>query len=173
LLDIDPGGEPDIVCDARNLETLPAGEYDAVYCAHNLEHYYNHEAPKVLLGFLHVLKDDGFVHIRVPDVKELMSIVVQKNLDMDDTLYFAPSGIPVLVRDVLYGWEVEMRRTGNDFYSHKNGFTQKSLRRILHKSGFSHVYVGNGNLEVIGIAFKNPPSEYYKKLLDLSEIPSE
>lgn len=171
LLDIDPGGDPDIICDARNLKTLPAKQYDAVYCSHNLEHYYNFDAPIVIQGFLHVLKDDGFVHILVPDIKEVMSIVIQKNLDMDDILYHSPAGIPVLVRDVIYGWETEMRAMGNDFYSHKNGFTPLSLRKLLHKTGFSHVYTGTANLEVIGIAFKEAPSDYYKKLLDLREIP--
>ena len=39
LLDIDPSGTPDIVCDARNLQSLEAGRYDAVYCSHNIEHY--------------------------------------------------------------------------------------------------------------------------------------
>ena len=37
LLDIDPRGSPDIVCDARNLTTLDGGQFDAVYCSHNLE----------------------------------------------------------------------------------------------------------------------------------------
>ena len=38
LLDVDPRGSPDIVCDARLLTTLPAGQFDAIYCSHNLEH---------------------------------------------------------------------------------------------------------------------------------------
>ena len=38
LLDIDPKGAPDIVCDARQLTTLAASQFDAVYCSHNLEH---------------------------------------------------------------------------------------------------------------------------------------
>lgn len=38
LLDIDPKGAPDIVCDARQLTTLDASQFDAVYCSHNLEH---------------------------------------------------------------------------------------------------------------------------------------
>ena len=71
LLDIDAKGNPDIVLDARKLSQLPPSEYDAVYCSHNLEHYYRHDAPYVLQGFLHVLKEDGFAHIIVPDIGEL------------------------------------------------------------------------------------------------------
>ncbi len=36
LLDIDPAGNPDIVCDARELQTLEPGRFHAVYCSHNL-----------------------------------------------------------------------------------------------------------------------------------------
>ena len=43
LLDIDLRGHPDVVCDARPLNTLPAAEYDSIYCSYNLEHYYRHD----------------------------------------------------------------------------------------------------------------------------------
>src|SRR6516164_8820387 len=68
LLDIDPAGNPDIVCDARELLSLAPLQFDAVYCSHNLEHYYKHETAAVLRGFLHILKMDGFAEIRVPDM---------------------------------------------------------------------------------------------------------
>jgi len=77
LLDIDPIGKPDIVCDARELTTLDVEPFDAIYCSHNLEHYYAHDVPKVLAGFLHLLKDDGFIDIRVPDIKAVMEMVVR------------------------------------------------------------------------------------------------
>lgn len=51
LLDIDPGSGADIVCDARRLDTLPPAQFDAIYCSHNLEHYYAHDVPKVVAGF--------------------------------------------------------------------------------------------------------------------------
>jgi hypothetical protein len=31
LLDIDPKGSPDILCDARELMTLEGGQFDAIY----------------------------------------------------------------------------------------------------------------------------------------------
>jgi hypothetical protein len=48
LLDIDPKGLQDIILDARNLTSLAADRFDAVYCAHNLEHYCRHDVNKVL-----------------------------------------------------------------------------------------------------------------------------
>ena len=69
LLDIDPRQKPDVVCDARELGTLPADLYDAVYCSHNLEHYWRHDAPLVVAGFAHVLRGHGFAEVAVPDLK--------------------------------------------------------------------------------------------------------
>jgi SAM-dependent methyltransferase len=167
LLDIDPKGNPDVVCDARELLTLPAATYDAVYCSHNLEHYHRHDGLKVLAGFIHVLKADGFVHIRVPDLGELMRVLAEKNLDIDDFLYQSPAG-PITARDVFYGYGVEIESSGNDFFAHKTGFTEKSLSAFLAKAGFPWVFMGVGNLEIMAIAFANKPSEYAEKLFNLT-----
>ncbi len=166
LLDIDPAGKPDIVCDARELISLEARQFDAVYCSHNLEHYYRHDVPKVLKGFLHVLKPDGFAHIRVPDIGMLFKLVAQNNLDIEAVLYQAPGG-PVHVYDVLYGWQQQIEKSGNDFFAHKNGFTEKSLVQILRRYGFNWVYHGTGNLEVAAFAFINEPSAALASSLNL------
>ncbi len=166
LLDIDPKGNPDIICDSRELSKLPGSTFDSVYCSHNLEHYYRHDALKVLAGFVHVLKADGFACIRVPDMGEVMRTVVSKNLDIDDFLYQSTMG-PITVRDVIYGHGAEIERSGNDFFGHKTGFTQKSLISILNASGFSWVISAVADLEVMALAFTNEPSEYAKKLFNL------
>ncbi len=43
LLDIDPAGKPDLALDARLLGTIAPAQFDAIFCSHNLEHYYRHE----------------------------------------------------------------------------------------------------------------------------------
>jgi hypothetical protein len=159
LLDIDPRGNPDVVCDARVLIDLPSAQYDAVYCSHNLEHYYRHDVVKVLAGFRHVLKDDGFIHIRVPDMAGLMKKVVDGGMDIDDLLYVSAAG-PIHVHDVVYGLASEIEHSGNDFYAHKTGFTETSLTKRLKASGFPYVYTLIGELEIVAIAFKNIPTEY-------------
>jgi hypothetical protein len=166
LLDIDPRGKPDIVCDARELASLPGAQFEAVYCSHNLEHYHRHDVPRVLSGFLHVLKPQGFAHIRVPDMEELMRTVVAKSLDIDDVLYVSPAG-PITVRDTIYGYGVEIERSGNDFYAHKTGFTRKSLIGMLNRCGFPHLFLGTGNFEIAAFAFREAPSAEAKALLKL------
>lgn len=168
LLDIDPRGRPDVVCDARELFRLPASHYDSIYCSHNLEHYYRHDVLKVLTGFGHVLKRDGFIHIRVPDMGMLMQTVVQQNLDIDDFLYQSPAG-PIRVRDVIYGYGIEIEQSGNDFYAHKTGFTQKSLLNTLHSTGFKYVFAGAGNLEIFAFAFVERPTAFAATLLNLPD----
>ena len=166
LLDIDPQGEPDVVCDARALQNLPAAQYDAVYCSHNLEHYFSHDVAKVLAGFMHVMKDEAFAHIRVPDLGELMRVVADKKLDIEDVLYQSPAG-PISVRDVIYGYGPEIQRSGHDFYAHKTGFTRKSLLTALAKAGFTHVFAGTGKLEIAAFAFKAQPTAEMAALLNL------
>lgn len=166
LLDIDPHGQPDVVCDARTLQILPAAQYDAVYCSHNLEHYFRHDVPKVLAGFLHVMKDEAFAHIRVPDLGELMRVVAEKQLDIEDVLYQSPAG-PISVRDVIYGYGPEIERSGQDFYAHKTGFTRKSLLATLEAAGFTHVFTGTGKLEIVAFAFKAQPTAEMAALLKL------
>lgn len=166
LLDIDPRHAPDILCDARELDKLAPAQFDAIYCAHNLEHYFRHEVPAVLGGFLHVLKDDGFAHIRVPDMGEVMRTVVSRNLDIDDVLYQSAAG-PITVLDVIYGHGRDIERSGNDFFAHKTGFTQQALTGALNRCGFDHVFARAlpEMLEVQAFAFKRPPGEAMAALL--------
>lgn len=167
LLDIDPRHNPDVVCDARELITRPAAEYDSVYCSHNLEHYYRHDVAKVLAGFFHVLKPDGFVLIRVPDMGKVMETVVQKGLDINDALYESPMG-PITVRDIIYGHSWEIESSGSDFYAHKTGFTSKSLTAVLIAAGFAKVSIATADpFEIWAIALLDRPTEYVTTLLGL------
>jgi len=168
LLDIDPRGNPDVVCDARELESLEAEQYDAVYCSHNLEHYYKHDGAIVLKGFLHVLKPQGFAEIRVPDIDVVMRTLVERNMDVEDVLYVSPSG-PITVRDVIYGWALEIERSGEDFFAHKTGFTPRSLHAALKEAGFRTLFVFPiaEAFEIRAFAFKSEPTEAQRTMLSL------
>lgn len=167
LLDIDARGNPDLVCDARELLTLEASRYDAVYCSHNLEHYYRHDGRKVLQGFIHILKDDGFAEIRVPDIAQVIATVQEHRLDLDDVLYESAAG-PISAHDVIYGLQSEIVNSGQDFYAHKTGFTPKSLMSILSEAGFRYIFLAEGaQLAVHALAFKTEPTVWQRALLDL------
>jgi len=167
LLDIDPSGNPDIVCDARKLVTLSQNIYDAVYCSHNLEHYYRHDGLLVVKGFHHILKQDGFVEIRVPDISQVISALQTQRLGLDDVMYVSPAG-PITAHDIIYGFQYQIERSGQDFYAHKTGFTPESLAKVLFRGGFSHVVLRVNDMSdlfsVHALAFKAEPSP---ALLDL------
>ena len=167
LLDIDPKGAPDIVGDARELANQKAGQFDAIYCSHNLEHYYAHEVPKVLAGFLHVLKPGGFAEIRVPDLDAVLRTWAERRMDIEDALYTSPMG-PVRVRDVIYGYGPEIERSGHDFYAHKTGFTPNSLAAALNAAEFQTLVRRPGRAyEIVIVAFRKKPTASQTKLMDL------
>lgn len=171
VLDIDPRVKPNIVADARELLQHPTGNYDAIFCSHNLEHYYPHEVPRVLKGFQHMLAADGYAEIWVPDVGWVMREMIQKNMDIDDVLYTSPAG-PIMVRDVLYGWHKEIEESGQDYYAHKTGFTPKSLAKNIVAAGFPYYALVNRKLpyEVGILAFKQQPNAFQIKLLSLDKV---
>ena len=157
LLDIDPAGKPDICADARNMTELAPAQFDAVYCSHNLEHYYEHDVPRVLAGFRHVLKPEGFAEIRVPDMLALMRLVVETKVDFDDKLYDTPMG-PVRPKDIVYGFAPEIQKSGQDFYAHKTGFSHASLTAALKAAGFTDfVALSARPVEIAIAAFLAPP----------------
>lgn len=170
LLDIDARGNPDLVCDARELISMEPGQYDAIYCSHNLEHYYRHDGVKVLQGFVHILKDEGFAEIRVPDIALVIAAVQERQLDLDDVLYESAAG-PITAHDVIYGLQSEIVSSGQDFYAHKTGFTPKSLMKFLSDSGFRHIFLAEGvQLAVHALAFKTEPTEWQRSLMDLPQL---
>jgi SAM-dependent methyltransferase len=171
LLDIDPKVQPDILCDARQMGTLPGESYDAIYCSHNLEHYYRHDLPKVLAGFVHVLKPDGFAQVRVPDMKAVFEAMLAKNLDIDDTLYTSTAG-PISVNDVIYGYGREIAESGQDFFAHRNGFTHRSLVLALSKAGFPLIFTGSPTYEISALAFKREPGPETRAFLGLPPLRS-
>ena len=169
-LDIDTRWNPDILCDARELTTQKAGSFDAIFCSHNLEHYYTHDVGKVLAGFLHVLVPEGFAEIKVPDLRMVMQAMLERNLDIDEPLYISPAG-PISTLDVIYGFGAEIERTGNDFFAHKTGFTPTSLQRVLNASGFPFVFLAKGSLEVSALAFRQTPTAQQRQMFGLPALP--
>ena len=142
-LDIDASLAPDLILDARTMTELEKGTFDGIYCSHNLEHYYPHDVPKVLRGFLHCLKDRGIAEIIVPDIAAVVEQMVTKGMDIEDVLYQSMVG-PITIRDVIYGYGKEIEESGRDFYAHKTGFTARSLDAALKQAGFRHTIVRSG-----------------------------
>ena len=160
LLDIDPKGNPDICCDAQLLQHKPEfhNKYDSVYCSHNLEHYYRHKVRGVLSGFYKVLKDDGFCYIAVPHIMNVLRRVVAFNMELTDPLYSVSAG-PISPHDVMYGWGLQLERSGQEYFVHKCAFTPKMLRDAFGAAGFPFAWTLEVDLNLVGIASKIELSE--------------
>jgi predicted SAM-dependent methyltransferase len=167
LLDIQAAPGVDLVHDARRLAELRPATFDAVYCSHNLEHYYPHEVPLVLAGFRHVLKNDGFVDIRVPDIAAVMRHAIAHDMELDDVLYESPAG-PISVHDVIYGYGREIEASGEDYFAHKRGFTHKSLLAALQQARFPAVWLTEPEPFAVGaLAFKQQPTAEQRQTFGL------
>ena len=157
-LDIDAGVNPDIVLDARQLTTLEPGQYDAVYASHVLEHFAECDVDKVLWGFYHVLKPDGFADIRVPNALAVMAEVARRGLDLDSVLYTVAVG-QIRVCDVLWGWQQHVRVSGQPFYMHRFGFSKNTLGRAIQAARFEYIEIGQPRYELRAMAYKRRPQE--------------
>lgn len=168
LLDIAARDGVDVVYDARDLGQFPASRYDAIYCSHNLEHHYRHNVTRVLRGFAHVLKPDGFAEIRVPDIGALLRQMAERGADIEDAAYSGPSG-PVSAHDMLWGYGPELEKNGEHHYAHKCGFTRPALVRALSEAGFTRLLflVPLAELELRVAAFRSEPSPAQLALLGI------
>ena len=98
--DIDEKVNPDIVGTLLDMSAVETGSVDAIYSSHNIEHVFPHEVPIVLREFHRVLKDDGMVVLRCPDLQSVCEAVVDDKLLQP--LYESAKG-PISPIDILYG----------------------------------------------------------------------
>ena len=156
-LDIDEDVNPDIVGTLTDMKLVETGSIDAVYSAYNIDHIYAHEVPIALSEFYRVLKDDGFVVIKCPDLQSVCEAIVQDKLL--DTLYVSPIG-PIAAIDIMYGNRQEISE-GNEFMEKKVGFTYSVLDGSFFEAGFETRYGGRSQnaWELMLVAFKQKKSE--------------
>ena len=62
---------------------------------------------------------------------------------------------------------MEVEKLDNEFYSHKTGFSPKTLAKFFMTRGFKKYVMTSRNFEVHGYFFKQLPSEEQIRLLGL------
>jgi hypothetical protein len=159
LLDAVPGPDVDIVLDPRRLAALEPRQFDAVYCAHVLERHNPHDIGRILECLVHVLRPEGFVEIRTPDVMTVIKTAVINRMEPDDVLYTS-NGVPISAHDVIYGWGEAIATVGPERYAHRRGFSVRSLTASLEQAGFAKVWelVTESRYEIRALAFKSAPT---------------
>jgi len=154
-LDIDPRYTPQLLMDVRDVGTLPRGAYDVAYCSHILEHFYTHEAERIVHGLYHILADDGVCDVMLPNIGALLE---QGSLDLDRVMYQSPAG-PITVHDMLYGFSGFHRASEHpEYQTHRSAWSAHRLGGLLNYCGFSSVFAGEGGLDLRVVGFKREPS---------------
>ena len=158
--DIDKNVNPDIVGTLTDMKLVETGSVDAVYSSHNIEHIFPHEVPIALKEFYRVLKDDGIVVIRCPDLQSVCEAVVKDKLL--EPFYETPAGDKISPIDILFGWRIPIAQ-GNEYMAHKGGFTYSALNASFFEAGFKARYGGRvqegGEYNLFLVAFKQKESE--------------
>ena len=120
-----------------------------------------------MAGFHNVLKTDGFVYLKVPDIEVILKIMVNSQMDIDDILYQSEAG-PISIHDAIYGYGLQIERSGEDFFAHKCGFTQKKLLKYLQEANFYKIYMKSISTSIHALAFKEKePDVQILKLFNL------
>lgn len=165
-LDIDEKVNPDIVGTLTNMTSVKTASVDAIYSAYNIDHIYAHEVPIAFKEFHRVLKDDGIVVLRCPDIQTVCEVIAQDKLL--EPLYESPIG-PIYPIDILFGNRQQVS-SGNEFMAKKVGFTYSVLNQTFGEAGFQSRYGGrmpNNGGELAIVAFKQRKSEEeIKKIAD-------
>ena len=171
--DIDKNVNPDIVGTLTDMSLVNTGSVDAVYSSHNIEHIFPHEVPIALKEFYRVLKDDGIVVIKCPDLQSVCEAVVKDKLL--EPLYETPAGDKISPIDILFGWRITIAQ-GNEYMAHKGGFTYSALNSSFFEVGFKSRYGGRvqemGEYNLFLVAFKEEVSEEEIKKIAIPFFPS-
>ncbi len=142
-LDIDVRVKPDVVAPITAVGDI--GEFDAVYCAHTLEHLYPHQVPIALNEFRRVLKPGGRAIVVVPDVEGLLL--------SDEVLYTTDAGLEVTAFDLFYGHRRLIEQ--NPFMAHHCAFTAGLLAAVMQFAGFGTVRATRDSFRnLIGVGIK-------------------
>jgi predicted SAM-dependent methyltransferase len=171
-VDLCPGVTKDFQLDARNLKSLPESSFDGVWMCHVLEHVYEHQVPVVLDGIRHVLNDNGFLFVTVPDLREVFKDVLNDEIRLDDNLYVSYTELKIRPLDVIYGYQEEVSKEqsrGAIFNQHLTGFDSDIMLRKLTGAGFKRIYMTEMDWEVKSLACVNEPTEWVKRNFKLYE----
>lgn len=166
-LDVDVEAKPDIVGSILDMSALPAASVDAVYSSHTLEHLYAYELPIALAEMRRVIKPDGVVVTRVPDLQAAARMIAEDRLF--DTAYISPMG-PVTPFDILYSHRLLTHRD-RPYMAHHYGFTLNTLVEVFREAGFAAVAGARGHFDLWALATPQPLDDVRMRELARQYLP--
>lgn len=119
-VDFEPAHSPDLLADVRTLDGLEAGAFVEIVAQDVLEHLTRDDAEPALQRWNELLAVGGTLNIRTTDVIGLCAMLAHH-------------------RDPKHQFELLQNLFGTQAYDgdyHLNGFTESSMRALLHATGF-------------------------------------
>jgi SAM-dependent methyltransferase len=166
-VDVDPAMKPDLVASIADLSAISAGEVDAVWSAHCLEHLFAHQVPKALAEFRRVLCKNGFACIIVPDLQAIAEWIATDRLH--ETVYQSPAG-PITAQDMLWGFGGAIAQ-GKTAMAHHCGFTPTPLLQYLTEAGFAEVVLRRrSSFELAALALRKPSATSEERKALMAEL---
>lgn len=116
---------------------LESDSFDVVFSSHSLEHNCFHLAKKTILNWKRILKTGGVVHLAVPDLENIMKIMLDERTTFEQRYDW--------YMYTLFGYQVSTelnwkQRTVDDEIDpgqiHYCSFTKEWLSRFFSENGF-------------------------------------
>ncbi len=112
-----------------------------------IEHFYHWEAVSILNDFFKILKPNGKIEIRVPDIK---FICATWRMKIEEKITYLYGG-----QDINQGENKDSyREKFPQFFCHKYGYTQKTMKKELSKIGFMQIITESQGRNFIARASK-------------------
>ncbi len=132
-------GQPDFICDARNLSIFPDSYFTVVRASHILEHFKPEEIESVLKEWIRVLHEDGELHIAVPDAKIILNELGTGKIKNSSTPSFNFLNSTASIAQI-YGLGYEHENT-DPRWRHHIIFTYELLDFYLKKLGIKETAI--------------------------------
>jgi predicted SAM-dependent methyltransferase len=167
-LDLDPRVKPDVIGSMTDMRAcFEAGEFDAIWSSHSLEHLYKHEIPLALAEFRRILKDDGFALITCPDLETVMTLFLDHGAD--HVVYHSAAG-PITPLDMMFGHAGSIE-AGAAHMAHHSGFTAARLGELLLEAGFFEAITKRQGFDLWAVAFtKNADRKAIETALKAADL---
>lgn len=113
-----PGQVPDVLADARSLQTLPPAEFDFVVLHHTLEHFVLPDQVRVVNSCYRIMKAGGSIIVTLPNIRALAQQWLMGKID-----------------DYIYTVNLMGAYQGEDGDCHRWHLTQAGLEQLLRYGG--------------------------------------
>jgi len=154
-IDLNAFHKPDLIADVCNLSMLPSGYYEEIIAQDILEHLPRSKTESTLAEWNRLLKGNGILKLRVPNLIGLMSLFLKKENQS------------VKKQEELIQCCFGTQAYDGDY--HYTSFTELLLKHYLVKTGFSILKMSRKDEWLFEIIAQKKEEYYLETLLNISD----